>query len=684
MADDDFSVILEPVENLHGGGSRTLHAILKRKHGTLAQSVFSCALRDKIAPNRDYPYEGICAVLNGDSWKFIDAIAVGIKIHGEPVPLIPGPVTVSPWACEYSYEAGEVTLTVTYYLSDSEGCLGYVRASLNKSTDASIIFEPYFDIRYMYGESRPAAHVADLSSGTLSVSVDGRTACLSLPGASLRESRHMLEWRYKLGSGDRREFEGQIRPEAESRRIVSFCEIESHGSEAVLCFSCGESKGKAIELMRQKMSDITGDVARGRRIRDALLPSYTGTWRERALVWRAVCMSKFGMLIDGVRFQEAGDFWFRSVWFRDQFEGLLNNYETIKRIGGAGCVRSILLESFKLQDDHGRIPNRYVSSGEKYDYNSADATLLAFMLAGKVVRDTDDSELARQSGEAFDKYLKGVSSGTMEKNGPPVVKPGGLLAIPAWHSWTDGFRMVEGKRMPIRMSAAWEEELIRRGLDDEVCFSQYLLPEINAQWLRCLEAGSLFGKYTHEYELADRCKMLYIKARGSFKPLFFNQHTGFVNNMATADESALGHRIDETIGSPGLVAASILGTDMFSGDELITIVHTVRERLLRHKWGMAFGVAVNDSGRCVYLNGEDYHEGVVWPRDTPYLIRLLSLAGETGLMDQLLASNLRHQMEEGFVFYNQELFSCDHDWTPVKDPVQWWSQWVDPYLTLLR
>ena len=37
-------------------------------------------------------------------------------------------------------------------------------------------------------------------------------------------------------------------------------------------------------------------------------------------------------------------------------------------------------------------------------------------------------------------------------------------------------------------------------------------------------------------------------------------------------------------------------------------------------------------------------------------------------------------MEEGFVFYNQELFSCDHDWTPVKDPVQWWSQWVDPYL----
>ena len=158
MADDDLSVTLGPVENLYGGGSRTLHTILKRKHGTLAQSVFSCPVRDKIAPNRDYPYEGLYAVLNGDSWKFIDAIAVGLNIRDQPVTLRPGPVTVSPWACEYTYRAGEGTLKVLYYLSDSDGCLGYVRASLDKGADASILFEPYFDIRYMYGESRPDAH----------------------------------------------------------------------------------------------------------------------------------------------------------------------------------------------------------------------------------------------------------------------------------------------------------------------------------------------------------------------------------------------------------------------------------------------------------------------------------------------------------------------------------------------
>ena len=206
----------------------------------------------------------------------------------------------------------------------------------------------------------------------------------------------------------------------------------------------------------------------------------------------------------------------------------------------------MLLESFKLQDEHGRIPNRFISSGEKYDYNSADATLLAFMLAGKIVRETDDGEMARKSGEAFQKYIQGVSSGDLEKNGPPVLKPNGLLAVPAWHSWTDGSRVVSGKQMPIRMCMTWEEELIRRGLEGEVCVSLYLLPEINAQWLRCLEAGSLFGKYTRDYDLADRCKMLYMKGRESYMPLFFNPHTGFVNNMATVDESSLGRRMIRT------------------------------------------------------------------------------------------------------------------------------------------
>ena len=124
----------------------------------------------------------------------------------------------------------------------------------------------------------------------------------------------------------------------------------------------------------------------------------------------------------------------------------------------------------------------------------------------------------------------------------------------------------------------------------------------------------------------------------------------------------------------------MLGLDVFSLRELEGIAAFAKARLMRTRWGMPFGIVVKESEKDVYLGDAEYHEAVVWPRDTPYLIRLLRLTGDTATAEALLASNLRHQMEEGFVFYNQELFSCDDDLVPVKDPVQWWSQWVDPYL----
>jgi hypothetical protein len=168
--------------------------------------------------------------------------------------------------------------------------------------------------------------------------------------------------------------------------------------------------------------------------------------------------------------------------------------------------------------------------------------------------------------------------------------------------------------------------------------------------------------------------------------VFLDPDSGYVNNLVSTDDFALGRQTDTTPGSPGIVAAAMLGRDVFSLRELEGVASFAKSRLMRTWRGMPFGIVVKDSPRGVYLGDAEYHEGVVWPRDTPYLIRLLRLTGDTVTAEALLASNLRHQMEEGFVFYNQELFSCDRDrdhdrgLVPVKDPVQWWSQWVDPYL----
>ena len=61
-------------------------------------------------------------------------------------------------------------------------------------------------------------------------------------------------------------------------------------------------------------------------------------------------------------------------------------------------------------------------------------------------------------------------------------------------------------------------------------------------------------------------------------------------------------------------------------------------------------------------------------------------------MNQLLATNLDHMMDESVVFYANEMLSLPegvnpspnpatcHDPVPVKNPMQWGSLWCDPYL----
>jgi glycogen debranching enzyme len=135
----------------------------------------------------------------------------------------------------------------------------------------------------------------------------------------------------------------------------------------------------------------------------------------------------------------------------------------------------------------------------------------------------------------------------------------------------------------------------------------------------------------------------------------------------------------------------MLGTDVFSRDELARVWDATRDKLLVERGGKAFGILAKDSAERVYYGDEQYHEAVVWPRDTPYLIRLLELLGEEGTVRDILDSNLGHMVEEQAVFYGSELFSLpegrnphptgdSQDPVPVKDPVQFWSQWVDPYL----
>ncbi|HEY3273669.1 MAG TPA: hypothetical protein VGJ92_07910 [Methanocella sp.] len=680
MAADDFSVELPPVEDLEGGGSRTRHVILKRSGASLSQSAFSCRIGDKIAPNRDYPYEGLYVLLDGDNWKFIDVFAFGACIGDRWLDLKPKIVRASPWDCEYTYEADGLLARLKYRLFAVPDGAGILDVSLTgkQADETTIVLEPFFDIRFMYDRSLPDTHHADVIRGTLAVGVGTHTACLTAKDAIFVRKGRRIPWKYKLGSGNRCWQYDRLRFVPETRIISSFYDIEMEGPEASLRFACGETAAIAFERLEGEYDD--NDLARATLIRNTLFPHYT--WKDRDVLFRALGADRFGMMVDGVRFREAGDFWFRSVWFRDLFEGLIHNYQTTRKVDGMDGMEEALLKSFDLQDDQGRIPNRLVpgTGSLQPDYNSADATLLAFILAGMLVRDGCGGDLAQSAAAAFRRYLVGIRCCNLEANGPPRLRPGGLISVPSWHSWTDGMRSIDGYTLPIRVTEDWERELIRRNATEELFLQKFFLPEINAQWMRALEAGWRFSRYDRDFAMADTCKMYYNRARDAFRQVFLDQRTGYINNLACTDDFALGPQSDPTPGSPGVVAAAMLGQDVFTLRELEGIAAFARARLLRTKWGMPFGIIVRESEREVYLGDPEYHEAVVWPRDTPYLIRLLELTGDRTTVAGLLASNLRHQMEEGFLFYNHELFSGDDDRVPVKNPVQWWSQWVDPYL----
>ncbi|OPY29339.1 MAG: hypothetical protein A4E28_00937 [Methanocella sp. PtaU1.Bin125] len=680
MPADDFSVTLAPVEDMDGGGSRTHHVILKRRYASLAQSAFSCRIHDKIAPNRDYPYEGLFCLSGSDNWKFIDTIALGLRRGEEWLTLSPEAVRAWPWKCEYVYGADGISATAAYYLFEADGGAGVMDVSLKgrKADKTTIVLEPFFDIRFMYDPSIPDRHRASIDKNKLYVSAGDHTACIRADRARFTGNGRQISWEYKLGSGSRQMQDDTPRFVPEFRVVSSFYEIEAEGPEVALHFACGDSVSAAVALIGKDYG--REDESRAVEIKEALFPGDMPV--DRDVLFRALGMDRFGIMVDGVRFREAGDFWFRSVWFRDEFEGLLSNYRAIRATGGTAGMKAALLKAFDLQDDCGRVPNRLVPGGEgrKADYNSADATLLAFVLAGRLVRDTDDGDLGRSAAGAFRKYLKGIQQSDLAENGPPRIRPNGLISVPSWHSWTDGMRAVDGRSLPIRVDEAWERALIERNATEDLCLQKFFLPEICAQWMRALEAGWLFARYDRDFVMADECKKYYNRALGCYKALFLNPDRGCINNLVTTDDFALGRQTDKTPGSPGIVAAAMLGRDVFSLRELEDIVAFAKSRLMRSWRGMPFGIIVKDSPRGRYLGDPEYHEAVVWPRDTPYLVRLLRLTGDTATAEALLASNLRHQMEEGFVFYNQELFSCDHDLVPVKNPVQWWSQWVDPYL----
>ncbi len=646
MKIDDLRWEYQPIENPDWDYARNRFTVLKRPQATWSQSIFSVRQKYLIAPNRDYRFQGLCVFINKEYWKFLDAIFFGIKgVHLEPKKVI-----VFPWKSIYQYSGNGIDVDVSYYLSRDmkEGITAKVIFDIKNSFLKELVIKPLVDIRNVLSDSKPEQIETKVNNNSLIACFGKNKISFLVNDGSILAEKEILNWKYKLGSGFRENINNCIKFISEYARPAFVGEIHKRvsGNEKIsLVINCNR---KNVDFDENEEKLYVKQISKKFNY-------------KKELIARVISLDSFGIFENDIVIPEAGDFWFRQIWLRDLLETLVNNFQTFVKLDNKK-INEIMKWIIKQQDRKtGRFPNF------KNNYNSVDTSLLFFILAEKYLKHFNDKTIEKRMLESFNLIFKRFSENRIETNGPPVIQNYILYSMP-WHSWTDSRTFFMRKMISTRIPNEWvnEENL------EEIC-KQALLPEINAMFIRTLKVGEILGKYLGDF---------YKKSIEKYKKIF--QNNDFLYSIVINDKK------DPTETSMALISAVLLYDHVFNKKDLEKMWPSIQKLLVKRN-GKLFGVLCRNLKNRIYYNDHQYHGAVVWPRDTPYLIKYLKLIGKDNLVEEILESNLEHQMEEGAIFYCNELFSLPEGKNPyptknsnvivpVKNPIQLWSHFCDDYL----
>ena len=737
-----FRINVAAGENPDWDYARTLRVLLRRRGCAWGASVCSVVWQldgDRyVVPNRDYPYEGFFASLEGERWKFLDALAFTVK-RGEEW-LLPNPesVEILPWKAHYCYSIPGGNLTVGYFLV---GCTSeYTAAALRVcfwfkgSMPSELTIAPLVDIRHMYEASAPDEHRTEPVPNGIIVHRRGRILMVVVEGEGRFSPRHRVcNWLYKLDDGFREQTDQGIMFVGERRALYAPGVLTAEPRNPLrIWVVAATSRGAALRYLRWARDNHLlieeEDSRTADRIYQRIRRIFRDEKRRLALTARIFTLRSFGVpvpLPEGgyVLLPEAGAFWFASPWFRDLAVGVLANLRTYTEIlEDRAFLRALAKALLRLQ--HPRlalIPNRLPTYFEhtlllwsryfpEY-YRSVDATPLCFTLLFRLARLLDDRELAEETAKAFARLLSTLPNNSPDDvNGPPVLtKEGLLLAVPS-HSWIDSKIPVVHKdlridRAPSRIPSTWVPELFKRvgrqkeELERELFRPKYLMVEVNAHWLVALQEALNTIETFNSFPDPDPSylKELYTRASQAFTRTFWSDQHQTLFLTVYHD----GSLTDPTFGSPAVEAAAVVPQGVLSDQQLRTILEkaqqrTVFRRLTTVGKGRApLGLPVRDVEPRPYLGDSEYHGPVVWLRDTYFLALLAHRLNERELLRRILTAVLDHQEGEGAVHFCAELFSLPvgrnpspcpphaENPVPVKNPAQYWSHWCDPFFWLL-
>lgn len=334
---------LKPLEDSRDGFGRTRRVLLRRPRAEFSASAFSARLGDYVVPNRDYSYEGLTFISEGEPWKLLDGLAFSLcSRDGAALRLEPRGVTLWPWKATYSYSAkgadgSSLTLNAENYLF-REGCpLLCTQFFLEggKAEGAFLRLKPLADIRHIFDQSDWSGHSVKAAQNGLVIERAGKGFALFSPTArTVTAEPKPQRWNYKLGSGERWNDGSGPRFRQEERTVCDAGVVEiAFPPKGPAQMGILEGGRKPVACVHK--ADERAEIVRTDRLLAAFhaqLSKAQETWgasHARALAGRMVVLAEKLRLEHpamGETF-DAGAYWFRSPWLGDSTEALWQNYD---------------------------------------------------------------------------------------------------------------------------------------------------------------------------------------------------------------------------------------------------------------------------------------------------------------------------------------------------------------------
>lgn len=339
-------------------------------------------------------------------------------------------------------------------------------------------------------------------------------------------------------------------------------------------------------------------------------------------------------------------------WFTDWGRDTMISLPGLTLFAGRSDIAKSILRNFARQTDMGMLPNRFVDSGEKAEFNTVDATLWFFEAARAYTAATNDYDFLRQElypmfTQIIDFYIKGTRYNIKAEED-------GLL-----HAGARGAQLT------------WMDAKI----GDWVVTPRSGKPvEIQALWYNALRIMEDLGARFEDEERRKQYSGLASRASKTFNRIFWNDD---VNCLYDVIEDGVADRSIR----PNQIFAVSLHYSMLSVERARAVVETVERELLTPV-GLRTLNPADPQYRGTYQGDQRsrdsaYHQGTVWPWLLgPFVSAYVKVHGgseQSRSRANELLRGMENHLTEGGLRQISEIFDGDAPHHPRGCFAQAWS-----------